>query len=318
MIVVSGEALIDLFVGPPGPEGLPTKAVAGGSNYNVALGLARLGRPAAFLANISQDPLGDFLAAPLARDGVDMRWLRRGPERTTISVVATASDGHPSYSFYGEGAADRSLLPEHLPPAFPDEVNAIVLGCFPLAVEPIASTLEGLLERESGRRAVSLDPNLRPRLIEDMAAWRPRFMRYVAHATLVKTSIEDLEPLYGPSPDLAAVARDLMGRGPSLVVFTRGPDGAIAFSRSGIVVERMGRRVDVIDTVGAGDSFHAALLAHLDQRGRLSRDGVAALDEVGIGAALDEAIAASALTCTRRGADLPTAADLAAALGHRA
>jgi fructokinase len=314
MIVVTGEALIDLFVSPAGADGMRSEPVRGGSNYNVALGLARLGRDVAFLASISKDAFGDFLAGPLLRDGVDTRWLRRGPEKTTISVVATSADGHPTYSFYGDGCADRALLPADIPAAFPPEVNALVLGCFPLAVEPIATTLEWLTDREAGRLVVSLDPNLRPRLIEDMDAWRPRFRRFVSRATILKTSVEDMEPLYGTGPDLAAIARDLLSAGPKLVVFTRGPDGAVAFTSGGAVVDRPGRRVEVIDTVGAGDSFHAALLAHLDRRGLLTPAGVGGLDAEQAGAAVDEAIAASALTCTRRGADLPTASDLAASL----
>jgi fructokinase len=307
MILVCGEALVDIFVGQPVGHELPTEAVAGGSPFNVAIGLARLQCPTALLATLSEDALGDFLASRLADAGVAGEYLVRCPQRTTLSVVATDHSGHPQYAFYSEGG-DRALTPAGLPAILPDSINAIAAGSYSLGVEPVASAIGTLIAREADRRVISLDPNVRARVVGDVAAFRRRFEGLLAHATLVKASAEDAEALYGPS-DLSAIAWDWLQRGPKLVVFTRGPVGPAAFS-GGASVERPTPKVDVIDTVGAGDTFHAALLAHLDAAGLLTRNALVDLNEAEIAGALDYASAAAALVCTRRGADPPTRDDV--------
>lgn len=313
MIIVSGEALVDLFVAPPSDGGVATEAVAGGSPFNLAIGLARLGAPSAFLASISSDALGQFLVGKLEAAGVDTRWLVRSPNRTTLSLVATGADGHPSYAFYGEGGADRALAPADLPAELPDAVTCVAASSYALAVEPIATAIETLITREAGRRVISIDPN--PRAPGgDPKAWLPRFHRLLASTTIVKASTEDLAALYGEGVDAAAIARDWAERGPRLIVVTDGPKGAIAWFK-GEIITHPGRTVEVVDTVGAGDTFHAALLAWFDTRGRLTPEGIAAAAMDDVRAAMAYAIAASAITCARRGADMPTADDVAAALG---
>jgi fructokinase len=311
MIVVCGEALMDVFAGMPSDGGIACRAVAGGSPFNVAVGLARLGRPTAFLGGLSTDPMGRHLHDALHRAGVDLRWVHDRSERTTLSLVTTDASGHPAYAFYGEGGADRAITPSDLPPDLGD-ASCLAVGSYSLAVEPIATSIETLVAREAARMAISIDPNLRPRVIGDVDAWRPRFHRLVEHATIVKTSVEDLDHLFGPATDADAIAAQWLARGVSLVVVTRGPDGAVAWHACGRF-ERPARPVAVVDTVGAGDSAHAALLAYLDASGRLSRAGVAGLTGVDVDAALDAAITAASLTCGRRGADPPDAAELAAA-----
>jgi fructokinase len=302
MILVCGEALIDLFVSGASTDRLDTEAVAGGSPFNVAVGLARLQRPTAFLSTISEDAFGRFLAARLAQAGVSDEFLRRCPARTTLSVVATDAAGHPSYSFYAEAGADRALTAQDLP-LLPDRVNAIAAGSYALGVEPIGSALAALLEREAGRRVISLDPNVRPRVVGNVVAFRDRFERLLAQATIVKASAEDVDLFYGTA-ELANVAWDWLQRGPKLVVFTRGADGPLAFTGEASV-ERPTPPVDVVDTVGAGDTFHAGLLAYLDSTGLLRVDSPG-LREAELVRALDFAAAAAALVCTRRGADPPT------------
>lgn len=315
MIVVCGEALIDLFVDRSPDGALRTQAVAGGSPFNLAIGLARLGRPVSFLSSLSDDAFGAYLAERLEEAGVDLSAARRVPARTTLSVVATAPDGQPHYAFYDDGAADRALAPEHLPPTLPDGVSGIAAGSYALAVEPIASAIEALLEREAGRRAVSLDANVRPRVIGDLSSFRLRFERQVGFATIVKASTEDLDWLYGASVDPAAVAADWLSRGPSLVVVTRGAEGSTAYTRDG-AVDEPARPVTVVDTVGAGDAFHAGFLAQLDAAGLLRPDGLSRLDRGAVTRALRAATAASALACSRRGADMPDRAAVEALLGH--
>lgn len=315
MILVCGEALIDLFVGPPAPGSpaeLSARAIAGGSPFNVAVGLARLGAPAGYLGGIGPDVFGDLLRARLQAEGVDVALTKRSAAPTPLVVVSTGPDGVPAYTVHDTGCADRDLLPADIPDALPDRVVAIAMGSWPLVVEPVGSTLLALAEREAGRRVISLDPNLRPSLIGDLGAWRQRFARFAATASIIKLSAEDLHTAW-PGMDAASLAASWLAGGTALVVLTDGPYGATAFHASGRL-HVPGRSVTVQDTVGAGDSFHAALLAGLHDSGRLTRAAIAALDSPALQALIDKAVLASSITCTRRGADLPSRTDLAQAM----
>jgi fructokinase len=313
MILVCGEALIDLFVGRPSGFGLATEAVPGGSPFNVASGIARLGSKVGFLSKVSEDFFGRYLVRKLAEAGVDTSFVVPSALPTTLSVVVTLPDGQPHYSFYGEGSADRSLLPAELPRSLPSEVTAIAIGSYSLAVDPVASAIERLVAREAGRRVISIDPNLRVHVIGDVATWRPRFDRLLAKCAIVKASIEDLEHLYGRGADVHDLAAQWLAAGPRLVVVTRGDSGAIAFFGD-TVLEMPGRKVDVIDTVGAGDTFHAALLVSLDEQELLDPDAISQASVEAIAQALHFAITASSITCSRRGADLPTRGDVEASI----
>ncbi|KRE12718.1 ribokinase [Bosea sp. Root483D1] len=311
MILVCGEALIDLFVGPPEGTEMPARAVAGGSPFNVAVGLARLGVETAFLGGISRDRFGTLLAEILAKEGVEDRFLIRTDRLSTISAVATAPDGQPSYSFHGEGAADRSLELADLPAELPPEIQALTFGSYTMVVEPIGSSFAALAERERERRVISVDPNLRPTVVGDMARWSAAAERFYRAATLIKASDEDVRIAWGGKVSLAEAGAYWLGCGARLVVITQGEQGAVAFSAAGSVAVP-GRPVVVRDTVGAGDTFHAALLAQLAKTGRLRPEAIAALDLPAIGELLAYATAAAAITVTRRGADLPTAAEVEA------
>lgn len=311
MILVCGEALIDLFVGAPEGSEMPARAVAGGSPFNVAIGLARLGVEAGFLGGISRDRFGTLLADLLEREGVEGRFLVRTDRLSTLSVIATDADGQPSYSFHGEGAADRSLRPDDLPAVLPDAVQALAFGSYSMAVEPVGSALATLAEREKGRRFISVDPNLRPSVIGAMAGWHAAAERFYRAATLVKASEEDIRIAWDGQLTIAEAASYWLDLGAQLVVVTEGEHGATAFSAAGRV-SVPGRSVIVCDTVGAGDTFHAALLARLAQTGQLHPAGLAALDASAIGALLRYAVAASAICVMRRGADLPTVAEVEA------
>jgi fructokinase len=304
MILVCGEALIDLFIGASAPTGLPAEAIAGGSPFNVAIGIGRLGRPSAFLSTLSDDVFGTFLAEKLAESGVSPAYIQRCPNYTTLSVVATNAAGQPQYSFYAPNSADRALTPEALPAQLPADVNAIAAGSYALGVEPIASAVQTLLRRESGSRVISLDPNVRPRVVGDLAAYRERFEGLLSYADMVKASDEDMELLYA-THDLASAARAWLRLGPKLVIVTRGEKGPLAVFGD-TVLERPAPKIEVVDTVGAGDTFHAGLLSWLDAKKLLSPEGIAGLTEAQATAALDFAAAAAAIVCTRRGANPPS------------
>ena len=313
MIVVCGEALIDLFVGSAEGAEMPARAVAGGSPFNVAIGLARLGVDASFLGGLSRDRFGELLARSLVREGVDIIFLVRSDRLSTISVVATDDDGQPSYAFHGEGAADRSLELTDLPAALPPNVQALIFGSYTMAVEPVGTALAALAMRECGRRVISVDPNLRPAVVGDMARWAVAAERFYRTATIIKASDEDVRAAWGGRMSVAEAARYWRDCGAQLVVVTEGTKGATAFCASG-AVSVAAHSVAVRDTVGAGDTFHAALLAQLAKTGRLTLDAIAALELPDLSDLLGYAVTAAAVTVSRTGADLPTAADVEARL----
>lgn len=306
MIVVCGEALVDFTLARCG-DGVGYVPHPGGSPYNVAVALGRLDVPVAFLGRVSQDTFGRMLESHLAANGVDLRYVRCGPEPTTLAFVHEEG-GEPEFSFYGEGTADRSLRVSDLPGDFPEDVAVLHFGSISLVLEPAASTLDGLIARERGRRLLSLDPNVRPRLIGDREAYRRRMEGWVASCDLVKASRADLAWLY-PGQEVEQVAERWRGLGPAVVVVTAGGQGAEGWTRSG-AIHVPAVPVEVVDTVGAGDAFTAGLLAWLWRHGRTDRAGLAALDPSTLGEALAYAGRVAALTCTRPGADPPRRRDV--------
>lgn len=308
MILVCGEALIDLFVSAPGQLEMSARAVAGGSPFNVAIGLARLGVRTAFFGGISRDHFGAFLADRLSREGVEDGFLVRTDRLSTISIVATTDDGQPNYTFHGEGAADRSLLLAHLPSVLPDDIQALTFS-YSMAVEPVGTTFAALAQREHRRRVISVDPNVRPAAVGDKQSWAAAAERFYRMATVIKASDEDVRIAWGGRLSIADAAAYWLTCGARLVVVTEGVRGATAFTAAGSV-SVPGRSVVVRDTVGAGDTFHAALLAQLAKTGRLHPQAIAALDLSAIRELLAYATIAAAITVSRDGADLPTATDI--------
>ncbi len=309
MFLVCGEALYDVFIAGETPNGFTLDARIGGSPFNVAIGLARLGQRAGFFAGLSTDPLGARLVAALGAEGIETGRVVRKANPTTLALVGVGPDGGARYSFYTLGAADRSLTEAEIPDLA--GVTAVHFGSFSLVVEPTAGTLLTLATRAAQQGAlVSLDPNLRLNVDPDLGTWQRMVDAHLALADLVKVSEEDLASLY-PGRPVEDAARDWQARGPALVVVTLGSAGAFAASAHGI--DRVpGRQVDVIDTVGAGDTFQAALLAGLAERDRATPAGLRTLPAADIAPLLDFATRAAAITVTRRGADLPRRHELPA------
>lgn len=308
MIVVSGEALVDL-TGSRFDHVDAYVPKLGGGPYNIAIGLGRLGVPVAYLGRISRDFFGQQLRARLLASGVNPLYVREGPELTTLAFVHQEPDREPEYAFYANGTADRQLLPTDLPEAFPREVAVIHFGSLSLVLEPAASTLEALMAREHGRQLISLDPNVRPNVIGDRDAYVKRLEAWLPSVDLVKVSRADLAWLY-PGEPLEPVARRWLSYGPALVVVTRGPDGSTAFTAAG-ARQVDGVPVNVVDTIGAGDAFMSGLLARLYELGLLDRRRLESLPEE-LADVLQYATRVSALTCTRAGAEPPTKSELAA------
>jgi fructokinase len=312
MIIACGEALIDLFLYDRKGTHIKAEAVAGGSPFNVAIGLARLGQRVAFCGGLSTDSFGEFLSGILKAEGAVPT-----PRLSTVSVVSTDALGRARYSFHGEASADRGVTPADLDFALPADIEALTFGSYTLAVEPVASAYLSLMQREVGRRVISIDPNIRPTVIGDLTGYDRHLEKFLRHATIVKASEEDLELVFGPDPDVHAIAKEWMKLGASLIVVTRGAKGALAFHRDGCI-DCPGRAIEVVDTVGAGDSFHAALLASLAAQHALTCAAIASLPRITLERALHYAVTASSITCGRRGADLPKRSEVDAAMTERA
>ncbi|MER6468206.1 carbohydrate kinase family protein [Streptomyces collinus] len=300
MIVVAGEALIDLV--PHGPGALADlKPALGGGPYNTAVALGRLGSPTAFCSRTSHDAFGEALLDGLRRAGVEVSGVQRGPEPTTLAVATVGSGGSASYSFYVDGTADRLFT---TPAALPAGTRAVSFGTCSLVLEPGASAYEELMRAAAAQGLfTALDPNIRAGLIPDADAYRARFRGWLPSVTLLKLSEEDAEWLDG-SP------REWLDAGPSAVVLTRGGDGLTVLTRDGAEYSVPGEKVEVVDTIGAGDTVNAALLHGLSAQDALSARGLSALGPDGWRRLLRFAARAAAITCSRAGAEPPFANEL--------
>lgn len=307
-ILVCGEAIVDLFVSVDNGN-MQAQPVLGGSPYNVAVGLARLGVPTSFFGGLSSDVFGAAIRSRLIAEGVDVAQAVETERLTTISVVGTNTDEHPAYAFHGEGKADRSVSVADLPRELDKDIRAIVMGSFTLVVEPVASAHLALARRERGKRLISIDPNLRPTVTPDLARWRRQFAEFLPCADIIKASDEDLGIAF-PGMSHREVTANWFAAGAALCIITHGAKGAVAWRPGRNPIIEAGRPVETVDTVGAGDSFHAALLARLDQYGLLTREGVTALSDAHVSEVLAFAATAAALTCSCRGADPPRLAEM--------
>ncbi|MCF3133479.1 carbohydrate kinase family protein [Streptomyces olivochromogenes] len=300
MIVVAGEALIDLV--PQGTGALAgLKPALGGGPYNTALALGRLGSPTAFCSRTSHDAFGEALLDGLRGAGVDVSGVQRGTEPTTLAVATVDGNGSAAYSFYVEGTADRLFA---APAVLPATARAVSFGTCSLVLEPGASAYEELMRSAAGQGLfTALDPNIRAGLIPDADAYRERFKGWLPSVTLLKLSAEDAEWLGG-------TPREWLAAGPSAVVITRGGDGLTVFTRDGVEHSVPGEKVEVVDTIGAGDTVNAALLHGLSAQDALSPEALAGLGADGWTRLLRFAARAAAITCSRAGAEPPFAAEL--------
>ena len=307
MFLSCGEALFDLFPSAETDTGFIFDARIGGSPFNVAIGLSRLGCGAALFTGLSSDPLGRRLERTLKDEGVDTSYLVSKRNQTTLALVGVSPNGVPQYSFYGHDAADCSVRETDLPD-LPRSVAAMHFGSYSLVVEPTGSSLLQLARCNHDGRLVSFDPNPRLNIEPDVGRWRRRVEAFSELADLIKVSDEDLEMLF-PGDDIDSAISRWSSRGVQLVVVTRGGDGALVSLR-GEVFEASGRAVEVVDTVGAGDSFQAGLLCGLDELDKATKPGLSKVSLDECRRVVDFAMAAAAMTCTRRGADLPRRSEL--------
>lgn len=301
MILCAGEALVDMLPRTTSTGEDCFAPHAGGAVMNTAVAVARLGHPAALFTGISNDLFGDMLRAHLADSGVDSSFAAVSDRPTTLAFVRF-TDGQASYAFYDENSAGRMLGSADLP-ALPEDVTACFFGGISLAVEPCAAAYEEFMLREASRRVTMIDPNVRPGFIADENAYRARMDRMVRAADIVKVSDYDIAWLDG-SDDIEAAARRILDLGPKAVFVTIGADGAFAVSR-GADARVPARPVEVVDTVGAGDTFNAGVLAEFGGAGLLDKERLAHIGEDALRGALELGVSAAAVTVSRAGANPP-------------
>jgi len=301
VVTVIGEALVDLV--DSGDQQTFTAHLSG-SPLNVAVGLARLGRPTQLLARFSTDTFGRRLRGFAERNGVGLDAAVDAPQPSTLAVVNLDGQGKAGYDFYLDGSADWQWTPAEL--AVPPDTRILHTGSLAAWLPP--GDAHVIAAMQASPALVSYDPNVRPSLLGTPQRARPLIEQAVAAAQLVKASDDDLGWLY-PGESLDAVAARWLDLGPDAVVITRGAHGAVGFRPGTVPIERPGRPVEVVDTIGAGDAFTSGLLSALAAAGVHDAAALAAAD---LETALDEAILVAALTCERAGAEPPTAAELAA------
>ncbi|MDR2364049.1 MAG: carbohydrate kinase [Spirochaetaceae bacterium] len=316
MILCCGEALIDMIPAPSGGEDgfIPRP---GGSPYNTAVAIGRLGTPVRFLGRLSTDFFGEMLVRRLSQDAVGTDLIIRSGENSTLAFVRLEPGKEPAYIFYTQGSADSSLNPGDLPPALPPEIRCILFGSISMTMEPVASAIETLIFRESAPQGpvISLDPNIRPFMIRDRDAYVKRFERWVAASTIAKISKADFDFIY-PGLGQEKSLEKILAMGPRMVLTTMGAGGARALllEEGGTVLDVSAPVVDlpVADTIGAGDTFHGAFLSWLERKGKMSREGLRSFTKKELYEALFFANKAASLVCSRHGADPPSLAEVEA------
>jgi fructokinase len=304
MIGVVGEALIDLEVAQT--DARHPIAHPGGSPMNVAVTLGRLGSGAAFLGRLSGDAFGKLLRTHLAESDVHLGWIVDAEEPTSLAIVSVGPNGSASYAFHVEGTADWQWQTAELPKD--PGLEAVHAGSLALALDPGGAVVERWLARQSIGTTISLDPNVRPALLGDRAAYRDRLERWLAFSAIVKVSDEDLEWIW-PGADPSALAEHWIAKGRKLVVVTRGGEGSLVWA-GGESFAVPAAEADMVDTVGAGDSFSGGLLDWLSRHERLAPEGLARLSADEAREAVEFASTVAAITCSRPGADPPHRSEL--------
>ncbi len=317
MFVVGGESLIDLVQDPPGPDGaLRMTAHAGGSPYNCAIALAKLGNPTGFLCPISRDGFGSYLLRPLEEAGVRPLLPHRVAAPTTLAVVTLNARMEAQYEFYR--GADRAFTEGSLIAALPQDLKLFQIGGF-CSIEPTDAAVWHDVAREAERRGavLSTDPNVRPSLVDDFGAYKERLGRFLDIAHLVKLSREDLSAL-DASKSIEQHAQELLARpNCELVVVTLGEEGSLAFSAAGTARAGIWSPPVFGDTVGAGDSLMAGILTWLDEQGRLTKGQLGGLDSAALETMLRFGAVVAGLNCGEKGCKPPTRAEVDAVLAAR-
>jgi fructokinase len=302
LLTVIGEALIDLV--PNGTSG-EYRAHPGGSPFNVAIALARLGNRTGLMARLSDHGFGRLLRDTATAEGVDLSAAVLAAEPTTLAVVSMDGPGQATYEFYLQGTADWQWSSAELRRR-PADAAILHFGSIASWTPPGSKRIDQFISEARARNnvLVSYDPNIRPPVLGAPKQARHQVERSVSRAHVVKASREDIEWLY-PSRSVDDVGNQWNDFGAELVVVTDGPNGATAYRKGADPLRRPGRKIRLVDTIGAGDAFTAGLLSGLVRRDLHAPERAAAISDAALIDSVDEAVLVSALTCERAGADPP-------------
>ncbi|MCA0869397.1 carbohydrate kinase [Seohaeicola saemankumensis] len=308
MILCCGEALVDMIPTPTdsGRDGFVPHS--GGAVFNTAIALGRLGVQTGMLTGLSTDMFGQQLTDALQASHVDTSHVVTSDRPTTLAFVRL-QNGHATYNFFDENSAGRMLAADDLP-ALSGEVSSLYFGGISLASEPCATTYATLLRREGTDRAVMLDPNIRPQFIRDIDRYRARLDQMLALTDILKVSDEDLNWILPAPLALSDKVKLMLEKGPGVVILTRGGDGATGYLADGTEVTVPATRVNIVDTVGAGDTFNAGVLAKLSDLGALRKSRLNHLPADVLEQALAHGARVAAVTVSRAGANPPWADEL--------
>ena len=308
MILSCGDALIDFVPVAATDGGDAVRPAVGGSCLNVAVGLARLGAPTGFVGGISTDLFGRMIAQHASASGVDLRYATRSDHQTTLAFVRMVA-GESQYAFYDGGTATREWRYQR--GAIPFEaIEAIHIGSTTLVNDSGATETAAMIADARQSTTISFDPNCRPNLVKDKKAYLIRMDSFAGSADIIRMSDVDFSYLYG-DVTYSNKADSLLAGGCSLFVVTRGMDGALAWHRQTGAIKVDAPLVKVMDTIGAGDSFQAALLFALHRLGRIGRTRLKNGGADELRRALSFACNCAAWTCTRVGADPPRSGEIA-------
>jgi fructokinase len=300
-VVVGGEALVDLVPHQAGE----LRAHAGGGPYNTARTLGRLDQDVHFLGCLSDDGFGARLRAQLLEDDVRLDTVIETPLPTTLALVELDDRGAATYRFYTEGTSAPALEPDAALRALPETVDFLHIGTLALVMEPTALALQAVVEAVADRALIMVDPNCRPTFIPDRGTYRRSLAATLSYTHVVKVSNDDLEYLE-PGVDPVRAARNLLEDGPQVALLTLGGEGALIVTASEETMVAA-PKIDVVDTIGAGDAFGGGFIAYWRMKG-LDRDAVG--DAKAVRAATTFACVVAARTCERAGANPPRLSDL--------
>ena len=296
---VCGEVLVDLI---PQPGSAERVGVIGGGPENTAIALARLGHRVEFIDGISSDKWGVAAKAELDADGVGTKFCKFSDKPTCQAIVTLDEKGSASYEFVIDGTATFYFQRDWLPDPYKHKPTLLHIGTLVTAIEPGASVLFDWALEVSELAPVIFDPNIRPAVIPDRDLYRKQVEKWVGISSVVKVSEDDIAWLY-PDRDDVEVAKEWVAGDVSVVVITRGANGLVGVTRTGVYTVP-GFKVEVVDTIGAGDTVGAVIAEAVNQIG---------LDELDDGALLvsmEKAARAAAYTCTKKGAQPPTVKEL--------
>ncbi len=309
MILVCGENLID-YIQEPDDGPLPLfRAFPGGSPFNTAMAIGRQSVPVGYMMPTSSDSLGKLLRATLEASSVVC--LGQPSDKPTALAVVSLNNGQPSYQFYRDDTADRQVTLESLKAKTPEVITALHVGGAGIAKGEDGDVVaEYAAQLSENGTSVTFDPNIRQAFIDSRALYLPRFTKMLNACDLMKLSDEDMEWLYPDETVEAAAQRIFEAQDLGLLILTKGGDGAVVFSKHGTQAIPSAPVPNLVDTVGAGDTFMATVISELSKRELIGKSAIRTASAKQIETVLTIAAKAAAINCGRKGCNPPTALEL--------